>query len=60
MVDVLDFYFPYFLGVIYACKIANGIAMQKGRVGGRIKVRNANSSRILQGKVVDAATVEIE
>jgi flagella basal body P-ring formation protein FlgA len=39
---------------------ANGIAMQKGRVGGRIKVRNANSSRILQGKVVDAATVEIE
>lgn len=39
---------------------ANGIAMQKGRVGGRIKVRNANSSRILQGKVIDAATVEIE
>ncbi|MCR5756722.1 MAG: flagellar basal body P-ring formation chaperone FlgA [Selenomonas sp.] len=39
---------------------ANGIAMQKGRVGGRIKVRNANSSRILQGKVVDATTVEID
>lgn len=39
---------------------ANGVAMQKGRVGGRIKVRNANSSRILQGKVIDASTVEIE
>lgn len=39
---------------------AEGIAMQKGRVGGRIKVRNAHSSRILQGKVIDAATVEIE
>ena len=39
---------------------AEGIAMQKGRVGGRIKVRNAHSLRILQGKVIDAATVEIE
>lgn len=39
---------------------AQGIAMQKGRVGGRIKVRNATSSRILQGKVIDASTVEIE
>ena len=38
---------------------AEGIAMQKGRVGGRIKVRNAHSSRILQGKVIDASTVEI-
>lgn len=39
---------------------AEGIAIQKGRVGGRIKVRNAHSSRILQGKVIDANTVEIE
>ena len=38
---------------------AEGIALQKGRVGGRIKVRNAHSSRILQGKVIDASTVEI-
>ena len=38
---------------------AEGIAMQKGRVGGRIKVRNAHSSRVLQGKVIDASTVEI-
>ena len=38
---------------------AEGIALQKGRVGGRIKVRNAHSSRILQGKVIDATTVEI-
>ena len=38
---------------------AEGIALQKGRVGGRIKVRNAHSSRVLQGKVIDASTVEI-
>ncbi len=39
---------------------AEGIALQKGRIGGRVKVRNARSSRILQGKVIDATTVEIE
>lgn len=38
---------------------AEGIAMQKGRVGGMIKVRNARSNRILQGRVVAADTVEI-
>ena len=38
---------------------AEGIALQKGRIGGRIRVRNARSSKLLQGKVVDANTVEI-
>jgi len=38
---------------------AEGVAMQKGRIGGRIKVRNVHSSKILQGTVIDASTVEI-
>ena len=36
-----------------------GIAMQRGRVGKRIRVRNAKSSKILSGVVRDASTVEI-
>ena len=38
---------------------AEGIAMQKGRVGGMIKVRNVRSNRMLQGRVIAADTVEI-
>ncbi|SHK54368.1 flagella basal body P-ring formation protein FlgA [Selenomonas ruminantium] len=38
---------------------AEGVALQKGRVGGSIRVRNARSGKMLVGKVVDAETVEI-
>ncbi len=38
---------------------AEGIAMQKGRVGKIIRVRNARSGKMLRGRVVDATTVEI-
>lgn len=38
---------------------ADGIALQKGRIGGMIRVRNAHSNRLLQGRVIDANTVEI-
>ncbi|SFT78561.1 flagella basal body P-ring formation protein FlgA [Selenomonas sp. GACV-9] len=38
---------------------ANGIAMQRGRLGAKIRVRNVASGKILRGTVVDAATVEI-
>ncbi len=38
---------------------AEGIALQKGRVGGMIRVRNARSGRMMQGKVIAADTVEI-
>ncbi len=37
-----------------------GIAMQRGRVGKIIRVRNAASSKILRGLVIDATTVEIQ
>lgn len=36
-----------------------GVALQRGRLGARIRVRNATSSKILQGIVVDANTVEV-
>ena len=36
-----------------------GIAMQKGRVGKIIRVRNALSSKILRARVIDATTVEV-
>ncbi|MBR6268862.1 MAG: flagellar basal body P-ring formation protein FlgA [Selenomonadaceae bacterium] len=36
-----------------------GVALQKGRVGNIIRVRNATSSKILRGRVIDATTVEI-
>lgn len=38
---------------------AEGVALQKGRVGGPIRVRNARSGKMLVGKVVAADTVEI-
>jgi len=36
-----------------------GIAMQRGRVGKVIRVRNASSAKVMRGRVVDASTVEI-
>ncbi len=36
-----------------------GVALQRGRVGKIIRVRNAASSKILRGRVIDASTVEI-
>lgn len=38
---------------------AEGIALEPGRIGYTIRVRNARSGKILRGKVVDAATVQI-
>jgi len=37
----------------------DGIAMQRGRVGKWIRVRNARSGKILGGRVIDAHTVEV-
>ena len=39
---------------------AEGIAMQKGRIGAYIRVKNARSGKFLRGKVIDAHTVQIE
>jgi len=36
-----------------------GIALQSGREGDRIRVRNAASKKILYGKIIDSNTVEI-
>ena len=36
-----------------------GVAMQRGRIGKIIRVRNAASRKVLRGEVVDATTVEI-
>ena len=38
---------------------AEGIAMQRGRIGKVIRVRNAVSKKVLRAKVIDAHTVEI-
>ena len=38
---------------------AEGIALDPGRIGYTIRVRNVRSGKILRGKVVDAATVQI-
>lgn len=38
----------------------DGVALQRGRVGKWIRVRNARSGKILSGRVVDAHTVEVE
>ena len=38
---------------------AAGIAMQRGRIGKIIRVRNAASKKVLRAKVIDARTVEI-
>lgn len=39
---------------------AEGVAMQRGRIGASVRVRNARSGKVLHGTVVDAATVEIK
>lgn len=38
---------------------AEGIAMQRGRIGKIIRVRNAVSKKVLRARVIDARTVEI-
>ena len=38
---------------------AEGVALQRGRVGERIRVRNARSAKVLLGTVVDAHTVRL-
>lgn len=38
---------------------AEGVAMQRGRIGKIIRVRNAKSRKVLRGRVIDASTVEI-
>ena len=38
---------------------AEGVALEPGRVGYEIRVRNVRSGKILRGKVIDAATVQI-
>lgn len=38
---------------------AEGVAMQRGRIGKIIRVRNATSKKVLRAKVVDAHTVEL-
>lgn len=37
----------------------DGVAMQRGRIGKIIKVRNARSAKVLRGRVIDESTVEI-
>jgi flagella basal body P-ring formation protein FlgA len=39
---------------------AEGIALQKGRIGAYIRVKNARSGKFLRGKVIDGHTVQIE
>lgn len=36
-----------------------GFAMQRGRIGKIIKVRNARSSKVMRGRIIDESTVEI-
>ena len=38
---------------------AEGVALEPGRIGYEIRVRNVRSGKILRGKVLDAATVQI-
>ena len=38
---------------------AEGVALESGRIGYTIRVRNAHSGKLLRGKVLDAATVQI-
>ena len=38
---------------------ATGVALNRGRVGQMIRVRNTSSGKIITGKVVDAQTVEV-
>lgn len=38
---------------------AEGVALESGRIGYEIRVRNIRSGKILRGRVIDAATVKI-
>ena len=38
---------------------AEGVALESGRTGYTIRVRNVRSGKILRGKVIDAATVQV-
>ena len=38
---------------------AMGTALQRGRIGARIRVRNESSGKILWGRVIDGSTVEV-
>lgn len=38
---------------------AEGVALQRGRIGSRIRVKNARSGRMLSGVVIDAHTVKV-
>ena len=38
---------------------AEGVALEPGRIGYTIRVRNVRSGKILRGKVIDAATVQV-
>ena len=38
---------------------AEGVAIESGRIGYEIRVRNVRSGKILRGRVIDAATVQI-
>jgi flagella basal body P-ring formation protein flgA len=38
---------------------AEGVALEPGRIGYEIRVRNVRSGKILRGKVIDAATVRV-
>jgi len=39
---------------------AEGVALQKGRIGAYIRVRNARSGKFLRAKVIDSHTVQID
>ena len=38
---------------------AEGIAMEQGRIGRLIRVRNVRSGKVLRGRVIDEETVEV-
>ena len=38
---------------------AEGVALEPGRIGYEIRVRNVRSGKILRGRVIDAATVQV-
>ena len=38
---------------------AEGVALESGRIGYEVRVRNVRSGKILRGRVIDAATVQI-
>ena len=38
---------------------AEGVAIESGRIGYTIRVRNARSGKIMRGRIIDAQTVQI-